>query len=49
VLYTLKTPYGDGTTHAVFEPLDFIPRLAVLVPEQSSPRTSAVLKRQGSA
>ena len=28
--YTLKTPYRDGTTH--FEPLDFIARLAALVP-----------------
>lgn len=26
--YTLKTPYRDGTTHVIFEPLDFIPRLA---------------------
>jgi hypothetical protein len=23
VRYTLKTPYRDGTTHVVFEPLDF--------------------------
>jgi hypothetical protein len=27
----LKTPYRDGTTHAIFEPLDFIARLASLV------------------
>lgn len=26
------TPYRDGTTHVVLEPLDFIDRLAVLVP-----------------
>ncbi len=44
VRYQLKTPYrkslprersecfGHGTTHVIFEPLDFIPRLAVLVP-----------------
>ena len=32
VRYTLKTPYRDGTTHVVFEPLDFIARLAALVP-----------------
>jgi hypothetical protein len=32
VRYTLKTPYRDGTTHRVFEPLDFIARLAALVP-----------------
>ena len=31
--YTLKTPYRDGTTHVVFEPLDFIARLAALVPK----------------
>ena len=33
VRYRLKTPYGDGTTHVVFEPLDFIARLAALVPK----------------
>ena len=33
VRYTLKTPYRDGTTHVVFEPLDFIARLAALVPK----------------
>ena len=26
----LKTPYSDGTTHVLFEPLDFIARLAAL-------------------
>jgi hypothetical protein len=30
---TLKTPYRDGTTHVVFESVDFIARLAVLVPD----------------
>jgi hypothetical protein len=35
VHYRLKTPYRDGTTHIVLEPLDFIARLAALVP---SPR-----------
>ena len=30
--YRLKTPYRDGTTHGVFEPLDFMARLAALVP-----------------
>jgi len=30
--YMLKTPYRDGTTHVVFEPLDFMARLAALVP-----------------
>ncbi len=30
--YDLKTPYRDGTTHVIFEPLDFIARQAALVP-----------------
>jgi hypothetical protein len=33
VRYALKTPYRDGTTHVVLEPLDFIARLAALVPK----------------
>jgi hypothetical protein len=32
VRYRLKRPYRDGTTHIVLEPLDFIARLAALVP-----------------
>ena len=32
VLYELKTPYRDGTTHVFFEPLDFIGKLAALIP-----------------
>ena len=28
----MKTHYRDGTTHVVFEPLDFMARLAALVP-----------------
>ena len=32
VRYALKTPYRDGTTHIVLEPLDFMARLAELVP-----------------
>ena len=32
VRYELKTPYNDGTTQVLFEPLDFISRLAALVP-----------------
>ena len=31
--YELKTPYSDGTTHVIFEPTDFIARLAALVPK----------------
>jgi len=33
VNYELKTPYRDGTTHVIFEPLDFIAKLAALVPK----------------
>jgi hypothetical protein len=38
VRYPLKTSYHDGTTvdrrsHVLFEPLDFIARLAALVPK----------------
>jgi hypothetical protein len=33
VRYELKTPYRDGTTHVIFDPLDFIARLAALVPK----------------
>ena len=32
VRYELKTPYANGTTHILFEPLDFIAKLAALVP-----------------
>ena len=32
VRYQLKTPYRDGTTHIFFEPLDFMARIAALVP-----------------
>lgn len=32
VRYALKTPYRDGDTHVIFEPEDFIVRLAALVP-----------------
>ena len=33
IRYQLKTPYRDGTTHVIFEPLDFLARLAALVPK----------------
>lgn len=33
VRYQLKTPYKDGATHVIFEPLNFIARLAALVPK----------------
>jgi hypothetical protein len=42
VRYALKTPYRDGTTHVIFEPLDFIARLAALVPK---PRVNPVPRR----
>ena len=32
IRYELKTPYHDGTTHVLFEPLDFMAKLAALVP-----------------
>jgi len=32
ICYQLKTPYRNGTTHMIFEPLDFISKLAGLVP-----------------
>ncbi len=31
--YRLKTPYRDGTMYVIFEPLDFMARLAALVPK----------------
>ncbi len=33
VRYELKTPYRDGTTYVIFEPVDFIAKLAALVPK----------------
>jgi len=32
VVLQLKTPYRDGTTHVVMAPLEFLQRLAALVP-----------------
>jgi hypothetical protein len=32
--YQLKTPWQNGTTHVIFEPLEFMARLAALVPVQ---------------
>jgi hydroxyacyl-ACP dehydratase HTD2-like protein with hotdog domain len=37
IKYSLKMPHRNGTTHLIFEPLDFIARLASLVP---SPRVN---------
>lgn len=33
IRYQLKTPYRDGTTHVIIELLDFIAKLAALVPK----------------
>ena len=33
IRYQLKTPYSNGTTHVIFEPLDFIAKLGALVPK----------------
>jgi hypothetical protein len=32
VVYRYKQPFRDGSTHVVLEPLDFMARLAALVP-----------------
>ena len=38
VVYILKMPYRDGTTQVAFDPVDFIARLALLVPKSSKGR-----------
>ena len=43
--YSLKTPYRDGTTHVIFEPLDFIARLAALAPAKPARRFASLLVR----
>jgi hypothetical protein len=37
--YRLKTPWRNGTTHVIFEPLEFLSRLTVLVP---APRVNTI-------
>ncbi len=37
VVLQLKTPYCDGTTHLVMTPLEFLQRLAALVPRSRLP------------
>ena len=37
VVYEFKTPFRAGSTHAVFEPLTFIEKLAALVPPPRAP------------
>lgn len=49
VRYELKTPYRDVTTHVLFEPLDFIARLARRISRHfSSTKTPHRLPRCGS-
>ena len=43
VRYELKTPYSDGTTHVIFEPLDFMAKLTALIP----PKVGALRRSQG--
>ncbi len=33
IRYELKTPWRNGTTHVIFEPLDFVARLVALIPK----------------
>ena len=33
VRYQLETPYRDGTTHVIYDPVDFIAKLTALVPK----------------
>ena len=37
--FLTRCPYRDGTTHVIFEPLDFIARQAALVPKPRVNRT----------
>jgi Putative transposase/Transposase zinc-binding domain len=39
IRYELKTPYRSGITHMIFEPLDFISKLAALIP---APRVNLI-------
>ena len=39
VRYELETPYRDGTTHLLMTPLEFLQRLAALVPGAANPET----------
>jgi hypothetical protein len=49
VLYRLKRRWRDGTTHVLFEPVDFLGRLAALVPPPRAHlvRYHGVLARAG--
>ncbi len=43
VCYVIKTPYRDGTTHIILEPLDFIARLLSRPRTATTPRTELTL------
>ena len=45
VVYTLKTPYRDGTTQVVFELVDFIARPAALASPSRAPPPCAITGR----
>jgi hypothetical protein len=49
VRYELKTPYRDGTTHVLFEPLDFISKLAALVPKPRVAYATSLRRREVSS
>ncbi len=42
VIIALKTPYDDGTTHVVLSPMEFMGRLAALVPRVNLTRFHGV-------
>ena len=44
VVIKLKTPWKDGATHIVLEPLEFMQRLAALVPRPRLHLTSAPVR-----
>jgi hypothetical protein len=44
VRLALRQPWSDGTTHVVFDPVEFLGRLAVLVPR---PRVNLILYYRG--
>jgi hypothetical protein len=43
-LFVTARAYRDGTTHVVFEPLDFMARLAALVPQSLLGRRGKYLR-----
>jgi hypothetical protein len=47
VVLQLKSPYKDGTTHIVMEPLKFMERLAALVPRPPASSSDPVRQAQG--